>query len=1131
MASLADTLKSRHTGDDVEASPDPKLSSPLDDSKSTSGPAPAPVSEPAESNGSTKPAVNLAALPQLRGSKTTAGTSPKWGAVASPTSTGSTASSGPSSPAISRLSTPQSHASRSSPTVITVSLDTPSDASVISQAVKHVSQTRRVVIELSKAPISNKATFMIKGPSTESVEAAKKLLESSLSPKVQQQLTIPQTARAALFGIHGVNIRGIEREHNVKIDVKDNASSPWSLADVLVTIAGSSTGVQAAVKDVENVVDLARRVESSRKISPKLHRFLVASDEFGPLVDPKVPKIRLEGSLSDVRDQMNSVDALLDDWHANYESMPLPTTSIPIPSDLVLSEFGVIVHEKELYGPPDALPAALKRVEKYLSTQTSSTLDISQAHDRDLAHARLLGRFFSATKFMEKIEQDYSVFISGPNLDEGVTYTITGETSRVNEARRAIVREVKNLSPTSLAVVRGMRFPVVKKQAAQQIRTLKGPVSGILGPSDELYLLYTEPDDDFSPQQLDVRRYIDDALAQLAPLMDLAKNIVKKSVKVERANLVRPRGPEAKKLFDEVIGSHKNVDIEVEDSDTVVLTGTKDAVNAAAEVVPRIVQLSWDYAVRSSHVEAFDVDSSIIANLIGRQGSQIQSLRSNYDVQLNIDENGHVQIVGLPENTKACAKEILEIQRRFRDEATENLAIPAVYHAKLIGPKGKHVKRLRDQYQAIIRFPKQRSGSQEPEEEGELTPSDEDTIFIRGPSRGVAAIKKEFLELVAYEKSQSYTETLKVKGSAIPRVVGRGGLAINSIRNSTGASINVGTANDKDEDVEISVVGERKAVQEAVSKIKESAEAALDLTEVTIDADPSVQRLIIGPQGSTRRELVSEAGGDPEQASRVIIAENSAIRLVGPSSVVVKLQDRIAKILDDSKRRSQVSATFSIPRDRLKFVLGTGGAKRRDLEESHDVFIQIPKDSRSSTVELTIQGENDAKINEVLAQLRKLCLPAEKPVEICAPAWNQRLRSSVQSKFGVRVNLVASTSQGPVQEPPSPPSNGTEWDTETTGKKVTVLINGETEDACEKAAKYLLENGKADTYGFLWIPQSKHRAIIGAGGKTISKLRSESKATIEVPGSYSESHRPIVIVGTVAQVERAKSLVEAAAKN
>lgn len=1118
MTSLADQLRHRHV-----------------EGQATQASAQQGSSEPNGTlNSSSVGGLRLTDLPQLRSANPSATLStgsvthvpPKWGpALTSASSSGTANSSAGSS--WGSLGPKISTGKVSS---LSANLEVPDSKASVVSAVRDVSQKFGVRIEVANSVTPNNATFMLKGTSSETLATALRELELELQPHERAEVIIPSSARALVIGSKGQTLRGLESTYKVHIDLSvSKTAGLWSIERTVVLVEGPARCVSEASKAIADLVDFSRQLSSSREVSADVLAFLQHNSTFEAAhINLANRRVTLQGSFDRLVEQMEQIDALAEAVDSQYVRRALADTPRRISSKLareIYDRTGSVLLPTEIVGPKQgSVDKAHKQLEQYLKTRTLTRFDISQAHGRDTSHARMLARYFAAKDEIANIAaQCGDVYISPePSTDdEKVEYVIEGEEKAVGRARVALKNAVMARSPSAMCVIRGMRHPLVRKRAALALDSLQGPVKGFIGSSDELFLEYCEPEDDFAPSGEEIAQHVQNACTQLEPLSHLAVNLTKRKFVMPAADAVfaaKPFGPQATELWSKVLGNREDIEVLVEpagDESVVYLDGTKDAVASAAEDLPRIILLSKQHAIRASHVQEFDVQPQLVGNLIGRSGTQIQKFRDEFDAKVEINEAGHVRVQGLESQAKACVKAINEFLFKLSDEVTEKLDIPSEFHAKLIGPKGKHTRRLGEQYQCTIRFPKADD------------PVSEDAIVLRGPSRGVAAIKREFMDLVNYERANSYTETLTVPRSVVRRLVGRGGVGINSIRHSTSTDIDIAApqTDSEDEQIEIVVKGEQKNVKAAASKLRQSAESVLDFVEKTLEVPQKYHRFLTGSQNAKRRELVANAGGDASNANRVLsipplssTKNVNLVRLLGPSKVVAQLEQQITSLLAEYERRSQVIGQLTVPRSRLRRVTGVEWAKVKETEEAFDVLLDIPRGSDNSSAVITVSGETQEKVDIAIDHLRSLALPEERRVKIPSALWSSRLRNQVSAMANAQLNIIGSPQTQAVPERPS------DLDFVIVDSPLIELrLISKTAQDERKAAEHLEKLRLMDSMGYLWVAPNQLPLIVGLGGKTIKKIRADTGCDIDVPSPNSA--QPVTITGTKEGVKAAKEAI------
>lgn len=201
------------------------------------------------------------------------------------------------------------------------------------------------------------------------------------------------------------------------------------------------------------------------------------------------------------------------------------------------------------------------------------------------------------------------------------------------------------------------------------------------------------------------------------------------------------------------------------------------------------------------------------------------------------------------------------------DETFEVLKIPSQYHSSLIGQSGKYAIRLEEKYSVKITFPRQSAENGEGRTREQLK---SDEVLVKGGKKGVAGAKAELLEAAEYEKESNNVLKFTVPSRSIARILGKGGVTINEIKDDTGAQIDVVKTDDLI--TNISVRGTKAAVSTAKAAILAISDQHGEEATVNVVVESKFHRNIIGAGGQGLKELISRCGGpsDPKlQASLV----------------------------------------------------------------------------------------------------------------------------------------------------------------------------------------------------------------------------------------------------------------------
>ncbi|XP_047399971.1 vigilin isoform X1 [Sciurus carolinensis] len=150
-------------------------------------------------------------------------------------------------------------------------------------------------------------------------------------------------------------------------------------------------------------------------------------------------------------------------------------------------------------------------------------------------------------------------------------------------------------------------------------------------------------------------------------------------------------------------------------SDVIAITGlTANLDRAKAGLLERVRELQAeqeDRALRSFRLSV-TVDPKYHPKIIGRKGAVITQIRLEHDVNIQFpdkDEGSQPQdqitITGYEKNTEAARDAILKIVGELEQMVSEDVPLDHRVHARIIGARGKAIRKVMDEFKVDIRFP------------------------------------------------------------------------------------------------------------------------------------------------------------------------------------------------------------------------------------------------------------------------------------------------------------------------------------------------------------------------------------------------------------------------------------------
>uniref|UniRef100_A0AAR2KI23 Vigilin n=1 Tax=Pygocentrus nattereri TaxID=42514 RepID=A0AAR2KI23_PYGNA len=206
-------------------------------------------------------------------------------------------------------------------------------------------------------------------------------------------------------------------------------------------------------------------------------------------------------------------------------------------------------------------------------------------------------------------------------------------------------------------------------------------------------------------------------------------------------------------------------------SDVIKVTGQEASVERARQaLLDRVRELQAeqeDRALRSYKV-TLSVDPKYHPKIIGRKGAVISQIRKDHDVNVQFPDKGDEQqdvivIWGYERNVEEAKAAIEQMVAALQEMVSEDVRLDHRVHARVIGARGKAIRKLMEEFKVDIRFPQ--PGSEDP-----------DKVTVTGLPENVDKAIDHLLNLEEeYMLTVTETETLAAYMKPPSRVVGVGG--------------------------------------------------------------------------------------------------------------------------------------------------------------------------------------------------------------------------------------------------------------------------------------------------------------------------------------------------------------------
>ncbi|KAI7902366.1 uncharacterized protein BX663DRAFT_473491 [Cokeromyces recurvatus] len=686
-----------------------------------------------------------------------------------------------------------------------------SNADVIQQVIK---KTGTNIIASTNR--SGTTTFLIQGAPAE-VARAKKELISGLVVKRTIEITVPASTRRFIIGAKGATLKQIEAKSNTRINFsrKDNEDESYEENPddmVPVTIMGDATGIRIAKEEIEKIVSekTSKQTIKIDNFDSKFYLFLAGPQnsnikklegEFD--VKIHIPAVIVDGntnretaiSISGDKEKVQAAKQALEKSYADIENSSR-TIAIAIPKRQhkylygkngetlkeILNESGCTVELPPTEDPSEnvtirGLDADLVKgltvvMEKARAVHVS-VFDLTENYKSSgdaLKYARAALKYLLVKKSFKKIENDHNVQVNVPQADELDKSVYLEFVSKAEKdaalAQLAVSKLLNQLTPEvfSYVEVKPYLHHYIQKSHYSALERIQSTHHvTIIVPNEEensanILVVFSGED------KSNVKAALDAAADELNKIVKDCSDYIFKSTSIPIKFHELIRGPKDTTL-NAIVGETDAI-VRFGPNDKVEIRGLTKEVNQVTANLQKAFEAVQKEDYTKPYTEEFFIPANFSAHIIGKSGSNINKLKDDLGVKVDIGESNKTEEKIVSKNKKnvtpvkvviqgprinvESAKERINSQvASLADQVTLSLKIPKEFHRHLIGPNGRYVKKLEDKYNIFIKFPK--STNHDNESPNTNKP---DEITVRGGKKDCHAAKEELMELYEYEKEE-----------------------------------------------------------------------------------------------------------------------------------------------------------------------------------------------------------------------------------------------------------------------------------------------------------------------------------------------------------------------------------------
>uniref|UniRef100_A0A8C4EW81 Vigilin n=1 Tax=Dicentrarchus labrax TaxID=13489 RepID=A0A8C4EW81_DICLA len=620
-------------------------------------------------------------------------------------------------------------------------------------------------------PAQKSDIVQLRGPKNE-VEKCAKFLQKIIADLIENSfsLSVPifKQFHKNIIGKGGTNIKKIREETNTKIDLPtENSNSE------MIVITGKKSNCEAARERILAIQrELANIKETEVAIPAKLHNSLIGSkgclvrsimEDCGgvhihfPSEGSGSDKVTIRGPAGEVEKAKKQLLQLAEEKQVNNFTAELQAK--PEYHKFLIGRGGANIRrvrdrtgariifpspddtEQELItivGKEEAVRQAQKELEslvKNLDDVVEDSMVVDVRHHRHFVCRR--------GQVLRELAEEYGgVAVSFPRTGaNSQRVTLKGAKDCVEAAKKRIQEVIEDLeSQVSVEVAipqryhraimgpKGCRIQHITREHEVQIKFPEREDSSAgqkqhTGEAPPQENGEVSPEAEFVPRKCDIitiagrAEKCELAKAALLALVPITED-VEVSYELHRY-IIGQKGSGIRKMMEEY-----EVNIWVpqpeKQLDVIKVTGLVANMERAKQgLLERVKELQAeqeDRALRSFKV-TMSVDPKFHPKIIGRKGAVISQIRKDHDVSIQFPDKGDEQqvcdlivISGYERNVEEARQAIQQLVAELQEMVSQDVHLDPRTHARIIGARGKAIRKLMEEFKVDIRFPQPGSG-------------------------------------------------------------------------------------------------------------------------------------------------------------------------------------------------------------------------------------------------------------------------------------------------------------------------------------------------------------------------------------------------------------------------------------
>lgn len=626
---------------------------------------------------------------------------------------------------------------------------------IIGQGGKAINELRKQFpsVNFSFPDVNKKSDIInVRGDRKEVDDAAKalaKIAKDLAESNYQESVPIFKEFYKHIVGKGGSNIKKIREETATRIDLPDEASEEERIA-----VTGKKANVEKAIALLQKMQsELASVVTVEIEIPVKVQARMIGGGrrvlfdiekECGgvyikfPAEKSESTKVAINGPKEDVEKAQKVLLDLAKDREANFAEDTVRAK--PEFHRFIIGKGGARINkikaagnvrimfpreadaDKEsihLLGTTDEVVRAKAELESIIK-QLNESVELKMEVDAKYhVHFKRVG----AQLLKEIQDQNGNVVISFPGkaAEDQRTVTIKGIKQCCESAKARIEEIVDDMDhQTTLTVeIPAVHHRVLLSNRGQKVQEIQSRYNvRIRFPRRDAAPAEGEDaapaDDQIAIQGRDTA--CEKAAEDLRALVPISKTI---NVPIDAHRFLIGRGGETIRKIMQDNDVNINVPKDEAQSEEITVSGSVEAVDGALEDIRSKLKEYEDQAEDRKLRQwsmTINVPSEYHQKIIGIKGVVVNELRKKHDVNISLpkgeEKTDEIVVQGYEDKARACAAEIEAMVEEIRSLVVQEVVLAAACHPRIIGARGKNVRKIMEDFGVEIRFPR---GEQEPD--------------------------------------------------------------------------------------------------------------------------------------------------------------------------------------------------------------------------------------------------------------------------------------------------------------------------------------------------------------------------------------------------------------------------------